>query len=65
MARRVLVRGGTVVTNDRATGEVVGGDVLIDGTRVLSAGPPLGEVVDAMTSRRRSRFATSSKGCVC
>lgn len=47
MVQRTLIRGGTVVTNDRSVGEVVGGDVLLEGTSVLHAGPSLGAVEDS------------------
>src|SRR4051812_25034251 len=49
--RRVLVRGGHVVTCDRKLGELAGADVLIDGAKIAAVGRNLAagdaEVVDA------------------
>jgi 5-methylthioadenosine/S-adenosylhomocysteine deaminase len=48
---RTLLRGGTVVTMDPATGNFGRGDVLIDGSKIAAVGPDLdaadAEVVDA------------------
>ncbi len=49
---RILVRGGTVLSMDPAIGEVTGGDVLIEGDRIVAVGAGLDagentEVIDA------------------
>jgi len=48
---RKLIRGGTVLTLDPQLGDLVAGDVLIDGDRIVAVGPDLAngevEVIDA------------------
>ena len=49
-ASRLLIRGATILTMDRALGDVVGGDVLVEGDRISAVGPVLdlvgAEVID-------------------
>ena len=51
MAARTLISGGTVITVDRALGDIAGADVLIDDGEIVAVGPDLGvsdaEVIDA------------------
>ena len=51
MTSRVLIRGGHVLTMDPALGDVLGGDVLVEGDRIAAVGPALdagdAEIVDA------------------
>ena len=48
---RLLVRGGTVLTMDRALGDLEGGEVLIEGGRIKAVGRKLdaagAETIDA------------------
>jgi cytosine/adenosine deaminase-related metal-dependent hydrolase/ribose/xylose/arabinose/galactoside ABC-type transport system permease subunit len=48
---RKLIRGGTVLSLDRAMGDFASGDVLVEGDRILAVGPGLtaegAEVIDA------------------
>jgi len=48
---RILLKGGTVVTVDRALGDLAQGDVLIEGERIAAIGPNLAaggaDVIDA------------------
>jgi len=50
MADRMVLRGGYVLTQDPALGEIAGGDVLIEGDRIAAVGPRVdagdAEVVD-------------------
>lgn len=50
MSRRLLLRGGTVLTMDRAQGDIAGGEVLIEGERIAAVGQALdaagAEVID-------------------
>ena len=49
--RRILVKGGHVVSLDRGTGDLPRGDVLVDGGRIAAIGPDIeaadAEVIDA------------------
>lgn len=48
--RRILLKGGTIVSMDPATGDLVKGDVLIQGKKIAAVGanlPTSGEVIDA------------------
>src|SRR5262245_63496802 len=48
--RRILLRGGTIVSMDPKVGDFVKGDVLIQGKKIAAVGPNLqasGEVIDA------------------
>jgi len=48
--RRILLKGGTVVSMDSKVGDLVKGDVLIQGRKIAAVGPNLqasGEVIDA------------------
>lgn len=51
MPKRVLLRGGHVLSMDPEIGDVYGGDVLVEGDRIVSAGPSIeaseAEVIDA------------------
>jgi 5-methylthioadenosine/S-adenosylhomocysteine deaminase len=51
VAERTLIRGGYVLTLDPELGEIPGGDVLIEGTKIKAIGPRLevedAEIVDA------------------
>jgi cytosine/adenosine deaminase-related metal-dependent hydrolase len=50
MADRILLKGGTVITVDPTLGDVVGGDVLIEGDTIAEIGTDLSadaEVIDA------------------
>ncbi len=46
--RRILFRGGTVVTMDPAIDDLTVGDVLVQGSRILDVGPDLGAVDGAI-----------------
>ncbi len=51
MPKRVLLRGGDVLSMDARTGDIYGGDVLIEGDRIASVAPSIevaeAEVIDA------------------
>ena len=38
-ARRMLIKGGTVLTMDTAVGDFLSADVLIEGTKIVEIGP--------------------------
>ena len=40
--RRILLRGGTIITMDAAVGDFVRGDLLIEGRRIAAVSPDLG-----------------------
>src|SRR6266536_1234841 len=46
MSDKLLLRGGQLITMDRASGDLAGGDVLIEGNAIAAVGPHL-EGVDA------------------
>ena len=46
MPKRVLLRGGDVLTMDPGLGDLYGGDVLIEDDRIAAVGPSL-DVGDA------------------
>ena len=51
--RRILLKGGTIVSMDPKVGDFVKGDVLIQGAKIAAVGPNLqasGEVIDASNS---------------
>jgi 5-methylthioadenosine/S-adenosylhomocysteine deaminase len=40
-SRRILIRGGTVISMDAAVGDFAAGDILIEGKRIAAVGPDL------------------------
>ncbi|MEA2945965.1 MAG: hypothetical protein QOI40_1295, partial [Alphaproteobacteria bacterium] len=52
--RRILVRGGTIVSIDRQVGDLAQGDVLIEGKRIVAVAPGIeasgAQVIDASST---------------
>jgi 5-methylthioadenosine/S-adenosylhomocysteine deaminase len=46
--RRILIRGGTIISMDPGVGNLVRGDLLIDGARIAQIGPDLSAARDAI-----------------
>jgi 5-methylthioadenosine/S-adenosylhomocysteine deaminase len=46
-ARRILLKGGTIITMDPSLGDIVRGDVLIEGKKIIAVGGTL-DVADAL-----------------
>ncbi|MDO8210234.1 amidohydrolase family protein [Conexibacter sp. CPCC 206217] len=57
--RRVLIRGGAVITMDAAIGDFAAGDVLIEGRRIVAVGPRLAD-----DERARDAVEVSAAGMV-
>src|SRR5262245_42012347 len=47
--RRILLKGGTIITMDSAVGDLVRGDLLIEGKRIAAVDADLGTAQDANT----------------
>ena len=50
-SRRLVIRGGTVLTMDSAIGDFVEADVLIDGTRIMDVRPSIRAAADVIDAR--------------
>ena len=65
MPKRVLLRGGHVLSMDRQIGDIYGGDVLIEDDRIAAVGASLeagdAEVIDASGCIVIPGFASSTR----
>ena len=59
MGDRILLRGGHVVTMDQGLGEIAGGDVLIDGSKIAEVAQHIEvEDVETVYDRLRKSYPT-------
>jgi 5-methylthioadenosine/S-adenosylhomocysteine deaminase len=54
--RRILIRGGLVVTQDESLGILDGGDILIEGDRLIAVGESIGDPGEAQVIDARGRI---------